>query len=204
MGKNKQRRGRGGRKGGQVSLIAKWDNKIGGTTSLVVPYSGTLLSTGTLSFQSSLTQLWGGTSSVLYSVPVWGDYAALFTSGYLLEVRIRYTPHYTAAVSNGQGSGLAGFFQFGDLTAVAPASNMPSFRQACADARVFYPGRAYTGVWRPGKNLLLELPFAVKTTLAPGTYGYASWGYAFEQNPSVVTTQLGNIFFEFLVRFYRS
>jgi hypothetical protein len=171
---------------------------------MVIPYSGTLLSTGVLSFQSSLTQLWGSTSSVLYAVPIWGDYAALFTSAQLVEVRVRYTPHYTAAVSAGQGSGLAGFFQFGDLSAIAPTSNMPSFRQACSNCRPFYPGRSYTATWRPGKNPLLKLPMSVKTTLAPGTYGYASWGYAIEQNPSVVTTQLGNIFFEFLLRFYRA
>jgi hypothetical protein len=188
----------------RVSQIARWDMTAGGTTTMVVPYMGTLLSTGTLSFQSALTQLWGSTSSVLYSVPIWGDYAALYTSAQLVEVRVRYTPHYTAAVSNGQGSGLAGYFQFGDLSAIAPTSNMPSFRQACSNARPFYVGRAYTASWRPGKNPLLKLPMSVKTTLAPGTYGYASWGYAVEQNPSVVTTQLGVIQFEFLLRFYRS
>jgi hypothetical protein len=199
-----RRKSNKGRKQVKGSLISRWDMRSGGTTSLVVPYEGVILSTGVLSFQSVLAAIWGGTGSILYANPIWGDYSSIFTTFTVAEVRVRYTPHYTASVANGAGSGLAGFFQTADLTAISPTSNMPSFRQACSNARPFYVGRAYTATWRPGGDSVLKLKAATRqTTPAVGT-GYVSWGYAFEQNPSVNTTQLGNLFFEVLVRFYRA
>lgn len=178
--------------------------KSGGTVTLVVPYEGVILSTGVLSFQSVLTALWGGTGSILYATPIWADYVAIFTSFVVAEVRVRYTPNYTASVAAGAGSGLAGFFQTADLTSIAPSTNMSSFRQACSNARPFYPGRSYTQVWKPGGDLALRLPATTRTTAAAASTFYAQWGYAFEQNPTVITTQLGCLHFELLVRFYRA
>jgi hypothetical protein len=187
-----------------ASAIARWDRVAGGTTTLVVPYVGVVISTGVFAGQCSIELLWGNSSSVLYGVPLWLDYARIFTSCEVREIRVRFTPYANASVAIGQGCGLAGFFQTSDTSVVAPASSIISFREACADAKPFYAGRSYTGVWKPGPNSALRLPFATSNTVPAGTYECVQWGYYLEGNPAAASTLLGNLVFEFLLKFYRS
>ncbi len=172
--------------------------------SVVVPYPGVLISTGSSTYQSVLSALWGSNTSVLYSVPIWNEYSAMFPTAWVEEVRVTYTPHANQTITNWQGSGLAGFFTTSpSLVPAAPTTNLISFRQECSTAKAFYPGRQYRAVFSTRGHMTMRTPMTTLYTGTPAAYS-PSWGYGFEGNPSTAGTILGVILFEFLVHFYHS
>lgn len=171
-------------------------------TKIVVPFVGELISTGTAT-QSTIQLLWGGTSSVLYGVPIWTHYSQVFTTARVLEIRVRYVPHGTAALNNWVGSGLAGFIQTTDYSQTTPTLNISSFRQANSSAKPFYVGKPFTQVWRPRGQSSLALEMATDVTTSGGVNSALSWGYSLEGMTSSSGFQQGELIFEFLLGFKR-